>query len=147
MITWRAWVVEHGPAADFLDVAFCSRAEALAVERANADAGRHDAAPGGVHPMAGSGFLAELGELAPAFVGLPSVHRWRHPCPAARRRPLRSSPVLAFGGRRGLAPFGWEPGRNGSWFSMRMAFSNIAMFCLPIDSNCWNGLKPKAFCM
>ena len=22
----------------------------------------------------------------------------------------------------------------------------VDMFCLPIASNCWNGLKPKAFC-
>jgi hypothetical protein len=61
---------------------------------------------------------------------------------------------LAGAGVSGLAGCSWPlaaagvPGLPGSWngLNMRMAFSNIAMFCLPIDSNCWNGLKPKAFC-
>src|SRR6266404_9581631 len=64
-------VVEHGPAADLVDGALAAEAEAaLAVERADADAGRHHAAQRRWPVAHASGLLAELRELVLQLVEL-----------------------------------------------------------------------------
>src|SRR5262245_43533017 len=67
-------IVEHHPAADLLDGALAAEAEAaLGVERADADAGRHDASQGRrpiTHRRHPSGFLAEFRELVLQLVEL-----------------------------------------------------------------------------
>src|SRR5262249_8020522 len=136
-------VVEHGPAADLLDVALAAQTQAaLAVERADADAGRHDARQrlGAVAHGGSQDFLLS----SASWLCSSSSLRFRSSMAASL---LLAGALSAFGGSCPLAPAGGlPPGPVWNGLNMRMARSNIAMFCLPIDSNCWKGLKPKAFC-
>src|SRR5215208_5620667 len=139
-------ILDHRPAGDLVDGALAADAEArLAVDDADALAGRH-------HPprewrwrrlghdpqdflLSSASWLCSSSSLRLRSSIAPSLS----PAAGASCGLADSAAPLAFAG--GIPA---KPVPNG--LNIRIACSNIAMFCLPIDSNCWNGLKPKAFC-